>query len=679
MKELNDSVSAVFEHDPCWFRQFFSGMAREYFQGKTISVLSHDTVSENLKSEIVRFSQSDNILSNAAFESDIVFALVSDSSVFDCSELTVSGSYGVFENGRQLWIVGYDAAGLLYGFYHLIFKLSKGEPIVHVVDVPQCPLRMINHWDNMDELDHMGSVERGYSGKSIFFRNFDVTTDLSRIEEYARLLSSVGINAVAINNVNVHELETKLITDDYLLKLKGIADIFEKFAVKMYLSINFSSPMTLGELATSDPLDETVMGWWDKKVAAIYSTIPNLGGFVVKADSEGRSGPFTYGRNHADGANLLGRAVKPFGGVVVWRCFVYNCQQDWRDRRTDRAKAAYDNFIQLDGLFLDNVVLQIKCGPMDFQVREPVSPLLGAMPNTNCVMELQIAQEYTGQQKHVCYLGPQWKTILDFDTELKGQGSTIRNLVKGDLNTTPINGLAAVSNIGDDDNWCGHHLAQANFYAFGRMSWNLETSPEVISEDWTRLTFGAEQAVVESVTHILDTSWLTYEKYTAPLGVGWMVCPNHHYGPSVDGYEYDRWGTYHFADCHGIGVDRTHSGSDYVSQYATHNMNTYNHLDTCPDELLLFFHHVGYDYELKSGKTVIQHIYDTHFEGVEWVSEYVNQWSRLEGKIDTTIYNNVGARLSEQLEHSTLWRDVINTYFYRKSGIADAKNRQIYP
>lgn len=356
-------------------------------------------------------------------------------------------------------------------------------------------------------------------------------------------------------------------------------------------------------------------------------------GFVVKADSENRPGPFTYGRNHADGANMLAEALEPYGGIVIWRCFVYNCKQDWRDRKTDRARAAYDHFRPLDGQFHDNVILQIKNGPMDFQVREPVSPLFGALERTNQVIEFQIAQEYTGQQRHVCYLVPQWKEIMEFDTQAKGGPAPVKRIVDGSLWGNRLSGIAAVSNVGNDRNWTGHLLSQANLYGFGRLAWNPELSAEEIAAEWIALTFGTDTVVAGVISRILLDSWEIYESYTSPLGVGWMINPEHHYGPNVDGYEYSMWGTYHYADHQGIGVDRTvATGTGYCAQYMGSNAVRYDSLEDCPDELLLFFHHVPYTHVLHSGKTVIQHIYDTHFEGAERAEGLLDAWGRTEGQ-----------------------------------------------
>ncbi|MCG3086102.1 alpha-glucuronidase [Anoxybacillus sp. LAT_35] len=576
----------------------------------------------------------------------------------------------------RIYIAGKNSANTLYGVFHFLRLLQMKEDIHHlsIVEHSNNSLRMINHWDNMD-----GSVERGYAGRSIFFHNGRFLNNSNRVKDYARLLSSVGINAISINNVNVHQTETKLITDEFLPELSEVASIFRTYGVKTFLSINYASPIEIGGLPTADPLDSKVKQWWSNITHRIYQFIPDFGGFIVKADSEFRPGPFTYGRSHADGANMLAEALEPFGGIVIWRCFVYNCQQDWRDRKTDRAKAAYDHFKPLDGQFHDNVILQIKNGPMDFQVREPVSPLFGAMPRTNQMMEVQITQEYTGQQKHLCYLVPQWKEVLEFDTFAKGKGSEVKKVINGSLFNYRYSGMAGVSNIGDEPNWTGHTLAQANLYGFGRLAWNPSLSADEITKEWIIQTFGDDPQVIQLISDMLLSSWRIYENYTSPLGIGWMVNPGHHYGPNVDGYEYSHWGTYHYADRYGIGVDRTTlSGTGYASQYFPENATIYESLEDCPDELLLFFHHVPYSHRLKSGKTVIQHIYDTHFEGVEQAKQLKKKWEQLEGRIDKKRYKDVLERLTIQIEHAKEWRDVINTYFYRKSGIKDQYGRKIY-
>lgn len=578
---------------------------------------------------------------------------------------------------KSIIIASKTEKGILYGVFAFLrlIQMQKDIDSLSLIDNPHNLLRIVNHWDNMD-----GSIERGYAGKSIFFENNKIVKETDRITDYARLLASVGINGVVINNVNVHKTETKLITKEYLSDVAKLAEIFRSYGVTLYLSINYASPIELGNLDTADPLDERVKLWWNNKVKEIYDFIPDFGGFLVKADSEFRPGPFTYGRNHADGANMLAEALEPFGGIVIWRCFVYNCLQDWRDTKTDRAKAAYDSFKPLDGLFRDNVVLQIKNGPMDFQVREPVSPLIGGLEKTNNVMEFQITQEYTGQQIHLCYLVPMWKEVLDFDTRIGGKSVAVKEIVSGSFYKNKYSGMAAVANIGNDENWTGHQLAQANFYGYGRLAWNPSLTSESITDEWVRMTFSNEKDVVDAISHMLLVSRSIYEKYTTPLGIGWMVNPGHHYGPNVDGYEYDKWGTYHRADIHGIGVDRTvKSGTGYTVQYSKEVMELYEDINTCPEELLLFFHRVPYSHKLKSGVTLIQHIYNTHFEGVEQVEEdLIKRWLGLKGTIEEEAFNHVLERLKMQLEHSKEWRDVINTYFYRKTGIKDMYGRKIY-
>jgi alpha-glucuronidase len=445
------------------------------------------------------------------------------------------------------------------------------------------------------------------------------------------------------------------------------------------VSVDYSSPMSLGGLDTADPLDKGVVKFWRDQADAIYSVIPDFGGFVVKADSENRPGPFTYDRNHAEGANVLAQALQRHNGTVIWRCFVYNCHQDWRDRSTDRARAAYDTFMELDGQFMDNVLLQVKNGPVDFQVREPVSPLIGGLEKTNVIVEFQITQEYTGQQHDLCYLIPQWKEVLDFDTHAAGDESLAWKVAAGQVFPMAISGIAAVVNVGDDQNWTGHHLAQANLYGYGRLTWNPALEADTITDEWVRLTFGSEPEVLRVVSSLLSESWSVYEQYTAPLGIGWMCNPGYHYGPSPDGYEYSMWGTYHFADHEGIGVDRTlATGSGYAGQYRAPNTALYESLDTCPDELLLFFHHVPYTHRLRSGQTVLQHIYDTHFSGVESARRMREEWQSLAGKIDGRRHKEVLQRFDEQVANAELWRDVVNTYFYRKSGVPDVENRHIY-
>ena len=587
-------------------------------------------------------------------------------------EIAAEG-YIIEEKEGILTLQASDENGMLYGVFELLRQISMERSLkgFYISAQPDNPFRMYNHWDNMN-----GSIERGYSGKSFFFENEEVVVN-ERTRDYCRLVASVGINAVVINNVNVVGPATYLITERYMDKVKEMTDLFAGFGIKLFLSLNFAAAIELGGPNSADPLNPEVK-WWEQKIAEVYEKIPNLGGFLVKADSEGRPGPFTYGRTQADGANMLADIIKPYGGIIIWRCFVYNCQQDWRDYKTDRARAAYDNFIQMDGDYHDNVILQIKNGPMDFQIREPISPLLGGLKKTNQMLEVQVAQEYTGHQIDVCYLIPMFKEILNFKTYCAEENDTIADVISGRTLGNKNTGIAAVVNTGNDKNWTGNDLAGANFYGFGRLAYNMNLTAEEIVEEWIRQALSNDAEVVEKVLKILMESRTTYEKYTSPLGIGWMVTPHEHYGPSIDGYEYSRWGTYHRADHLGMGVDRSDKGTGYAQQYYEPNASMYNNMETCPEELLLFFHHVPYTHMLKSGKTLIQHIYDSHFEGVEEVEEMIKIWNGLEGKVPSRAYEVIKERFARQLHNAKEWRDQVNSYFYRKSGIADEKGRRIY-
>ena len=590
--------------------------------------------------------------------------------------------YKIYSTDSTFNIEANEYNGLLYGVFSLLEMLRTGKLTkeVNIIKIPDNPLRMLNHWDNMT-----GDIERGYSGNSFFFEDNKMIIN-DRTLMYARAIASVGINAVVINNVNVKGEASFLISERHYENMKKLSEIFADYGITLYVSVNYALPMEYG-LDSADPLDENVSKWWENKCKEIYENIPLLGGFLVKADSEGRPGPFTYKRTQADGANMLARAIAPYGGLIIWRCFVYNCKQDWRDLKTDRARAGYDYFHNLDGQFEENVVLQIKNGPMDFQVREPVSPLFGGMEHTNEMLEVQIAQEYTGQQRHVCYLIPWFKEILAFNTHMKE--ASVADIISGRAMGNKYAGMTAVTNTGNDYNWTGHDLAGANLYGFGKLAFDTSLPAEDIASDWVRLYLAQAigdasfelkngKKIVDTVTDILMKSWPTYEKYNAPLGIGWMVVPGIHYGPDVDGYEYSPWGTYHKADLCAIGRDRTENGTGFTSQYRKENADMYASTDTCPEELLLFFHRLPYNYVLKSGKTIIQHIYDTHFEGVEDVKEMREAWKSLKGLIADDVYERALSRLDHQVEHSKEWCDVINSYFFRKTGIKDNKGRKLY-
>lgn len=571
---------------------------------------------------------------------------------------------------RSILVTAPNERGVLYGVFALLRKIGLGEPIPETDDwqAPYAPVRMLNHWDNLD-----GTIERGYAGPSIFFEKNNVVTDLSRVRDYARLMASVGINACSINNVNAN---TRVITTEFLPQLARVAGVFRDWGVTLFVSVDFSSPQKIGDLATFDPLDQGVAEWWKKKADEIYDLIPDFGGLVLKADSEGRLGPSAYGRTHADAANVIARALKPHRGVIFYRGFVYDHHMDWRNLKNDRARAAYDNLQPLDGRFDDNVVLQIKHGPIDFQVREPASPLFGALESTNQAIELQITQEYTGQQRHLCFLVPMWKEVLDFDMHAKGAGTSVKDLVAGRTFNRPVGGFVGVSNVGRDQTWLGL-LAIANLYGFGRLAWNPNLASTQIAEEWTRLSFNNDPLVVKTIVRMQLSSWLTYEKYTGPLGAGTLTdIINIHYGPAVESSERNGWGQWHRADERGIGMDRTvATGTGYTAQYRKPVAKMYESLATCPDELLLFMHHVPYTHVLRSGKTIIQHIYDTHYEGAEEANQFVTQWESLKGRVDAQRYAEILKRLEYQAGHAQVWRDAVCTWFLRTSGIPDMKKR----
>ena len=567
-----------------------------------------------------------------------------------------------------------DENGVIYGVFAILRKLGARVAVEEISEeaAPSNPLRMMNHWDNMD-----GSIERGYSGESFFFENDEMYIN-ERTVDYARFMASVGINGIVINNVNVKGAATYLITDRFFDKVKELQDVFADYGIKLYLSINFAAPIELGGLEVCDPLDEGVIAWWQAKSKEVFEKLPGFGGYLVKADSEGRPGPFTYGRTQADGANMLADAVAPYGGIIIWRCFVYNCTQDWRDYKTDRARAGYDYFKDFDGEYHDNVILQIKNGPMDFQIREPISPLLGGLTKTNQLLEVQIAQEYTGHQIDLCYLMPMFKEVLEFRTYCSEKNDTVADVVSGRMMGNKLAGMAAVINTGNDFNWTGNDLAAANLYGFGRLAYNTELGADEIAREWVALTFDMDKASEDKLVDMLMRSRDIYEKYTSPLGIGWMVTPHVHYGPSVDGYEYSRWGTYHRADHKGIGVDRSDKGTGYAQQYYEPNASAYNDPEKCPEELLLFFHHIPYTWKLKSGKTLIQYIYDSHFEGEEGAEKLAEDWNSLKDVVDPDVFARVAARFELQVANAKEWRDQVNSYFYRKSDIADEQGRKIY-
>jgi len=571
---------------------------------------------------------------------------------------------------RCLVITSPDERGVLYGVFAFLSKIARAQDIALLDEVqqPYAPVRWVDQWDNLD-----GTIERGYGGPSIFFENNQVRADLTRVGEYGRLLASIGVQGVMVNNVNANP---RAIQDEFLPQLARIAEALRPWGVQIGVAVDLSSPQKIGGLDTFDPLDARVSAWWQARAETIYRHIPDFGGIIVKADSEGRLGPSSYGRTPADAANMLARALEPHGGLLFYRAFVYDHNLDWRNPKNDRARAAYDIFHPLDGKFDDNVVIQIKHGPIDFQVREPVSPLFGGLQKTNSAIELPVMLEYMGQQKHLCFLIPAWKEVLDFDLQAKGQGTPVKELIAGKTFGRP-GGFVAVVNVGTDANWLGNPMGMANLYGFGRLAWNPNLSADRIAGDWVRLTFGRDPVVTETATKMLMSSWRTYENYTGPLGAQTLTdITGSHFGPRVEASEQNGWGQWHRADEKGVGMDRTvATGTGFTGQYAPEVAKVYESLLTTPDNLLLWFHHVPYTYKLQSGKTVIQHIYDSHYEGAEQAENYVSDWERLKGRVDEERYREILARLEFQAGHARVWRDSVCGWFNRMSGIPDAAGR----
>ncbi|MBV8827605.1 MAG: glucosiduronase [Acidobacteriaceae bacterium] len=582
-------------------------------------------------------------------------------------------------NGHSMLLISAaNDRGVLYGTFALLRKIALRTDLSQLdeASAPYASIRWTNEWDNLN-----GSIERGYGGRSIFFDGGHVVPDLTRAGDYARLLASIGLNGCTVTNVNA---DLRVLSSEFLAELSRVADAFRPWGVRLSISVDLSSPKVVGHLDNFDPLDPKVVQWWKTKVDDVYRSIPDLGGFLLKADSEGRVGPSTYGRTHADAANVIARALKPHGGVLIYRGFVYNNHMDWRDLKNDRARAAYDNFAKLDGQFDDNVLVQIKYGPIDFQVREPVSPLFGALKRTNKTIEFQVTQEYTGQQRHLCFLVPMWKQILDFDMRVDGRRTPVKDIVAGKTFGRPLGGFVAVTNVGTDANWLGYDLAMANLYGFGRLAWNPDLTSQAIIDEWTRLTFGSDEHVVSTINNMQLRSWRVYEDYTGPLGVGGLTDiirgPNGavgaHYGPGIESSEHNGWGQWHRADEHGIGMDRTvATGTGYIGQYPPEVASMYESIERCPDNLLLFMHHVSYQYVLHSGETVIQHIYDSHYEGAAEAQQFPEQWAGLRGRIDEERYEAVLAKLTYQAGHAIVWRDAVCNWFYRESKIPDAHDR----
>lgn len=562
-------------------------------------------------------------------------------------------------NGTLTIVAANTELGVLYGCFHFLRLLQTGQPIrhLHLAEQPRLKLRLMNHWDNLN-----GTIERGYAGRSLW-RWGELPEKLDqRYVDYARACASLGINGAVIHNVNA---DPRILTTEYLRKVAALANVWRPYGVRMYLTANFAAPVRIGGLATADPFDQRVKDWWRGKAEEIYSLIPDFGGFLVKADSEGQPGPKTYGRTHADGANMLADALAPHGGVVMWRAFVYDHDVD-----PDRVKRAYIEFTRLDGQFRPNVVIQIKNGPLDFQPREPFHPLFGALTRTPVMAEIQPTQEYLGQARHLVYLGPMWEEFLQSDTYAKGPSSTVAKVLMGHVHPYQITGLAGVVNPGSDANWCGHHFSQANWYAFGRLAWNPELGADQIAEEWIRMTFTNQPDTVKTIHRMMMSSYEGFVNYTMPLGLHHLIGGDH-YAPMPwnDRAPREDWTAtyYHRASEDGIGFDRTRRGSGAVDQYYPPLCDIFDDINRCPEKFLLWFHRCSWDHRLRSGRTLWEELCARYAEGVQQARELQETWQSLCGKIDARRHREVAERLAIQVRDAALWRERILEYFARFS------------
>jgi alpha-glucuronidase len=557
---------------------------------------------------------------------------------------------------RCILIAGNTDRAVLYGSFHFLRLIATHQSInsLDVTSIPRIRFRMLDHWDNLD-----GSVERGYAGRSLWkWDELPGTLD-PRYGDYARACASVGINGAVLNNVNAR---AESLTREYLEKAAAIAYVFRSYGIRVYLSARFSAPMQLGGLKTADPRDPAVAGWWKKKADEIYRLIPDFGGFLVKANSESQPGPQEYGATHADGANMLADALAPHGGIVIWRAFVYDTRID-----ADRAKCAYKEFVPLDGRFKSGAFVQVKNGPIDFQPREPFHPMFGAMPRTPLMLELQVTQEYLGQSVYLVFLAPMWKEILESDTYAKGPGSTVAEIVDGSADGRAESGIAGVANTGSDRNWCGHPFAQANWYAFGRLAWNHQLTAEAVANEWIGMTWSNDPAVVDSIRSMMLGSWEACLNAMTPLGLHHIMKEGVHYGPepSLDRAPRADWNSiyYHRADSAGLGFERGSRGSDAVSQYHGPLRERFDGLETCPEKVLLWFHHVPWDHQMQSGRTLWEELHVRYDAGVEYVARMRGTWKALEGKVDPERWKAVEGKLKMQEDNAREWRKVCLDYF----------------
>jgi len=565
-------------------------------------------------------------------------------------------------NGKNCIVISANKdVGLLYGTFNLLRMMQTHKSLnnINIASKPKIQRRVLNHWDNRN-----GSIERGYAGKSLWkWSELPDTVD-PRYTDYARANASLGINGTVLNNVNS---DAVFFSTEYLKKAAKLADVFRPYGIKVYLSIRYTLPSQMktengiGPLQTADPLDPEVQAWWKDKAREIYKYIPDFGGFLVKANSEGQPGPQDYDKTHADGANLLADAIAPYGGIVMYRAFVYDPDVD-----PDRAKRAYMEFVPLDKQFKSNVLVQAKNGPVDFQPREPVQPLFGAMKQTPVMAELQVTQEYLGWSTHLVYLAPMWKEYLEFDTHAKGEGSTMAKVIDGTVHNNKLTGIAGVSNTGNDRNWCGHFFAQSNWFAYGRLAWDHELTAEDIADDWIKMSLTCDSKTVETIKSMMMGSWEACINYMTPLGLH-HIMDGSHYGPGPNISRSSRidWTSayYHRADAEGLGFDRSSTGSNLTSQYFSPWKEIFDNIETCPDKYLLWFHHVPWDYKMKSGRTLWDELCVKYYQGTDYVEQMAETWQSLKGKVNPEIFEHVTTKLNQHIIDSAKWRDTCIQYF----------------
>lgn len=564
-------------------------------------------------------------------------------------------------NKRAVTIIAANSdVGVLYGSFHLLRLIQTQQSLdkISITSAPKLQHRVINHWDNLNRV-----VERGYAGLSLWDWGTLPDHKSQRYEDYARINASLGINGTVLNNVNA---DPRILSDQFLQKIAALADVFRPYGIKVYLSINYNSPRAFGDLDLADPLDPRVQQWWKDRTKKVYEYIPDFGGYLVKANSEGQPGPQDYGRNHADGANMLAAALEPFGGVVFWRAFVYSPDIG------DRFRGSYDEFKPLDGKFADNVILQVKNGPIDFQPREPYSALFSAMEKTNMMMEFQVTQEYFGFATHLAYQGPLFEESLRTETYVKGEGSTIGNILEGKVFNTKRTGMAAVINPGTDRNWTGHPFVQSSWYAFGRMAWDHEISAESAAEEWLRMTFSNDKKFIDPVKDMMMISREAGVNYRSPLGLTHLYSQGDHYGPApwTTNVERPDWTAiyYHRAAKDGIGFDRTKTGSNAIAQYPAQLAKLYGDVNAVPEDFLLWFHHVSWDHKMKSGRILWDELVHKYYGGVEQVRHMQREWDKLEGYVDAERFAQVKALLQVQERDAVIWRDSCVLYFQTFSG-----------